>query len=72
MTGLGRKWLWPTGIKRQILSTRVRDGSKTEVSGLARHVRYTLRIRHRQPVQHVRLVPTGDLVPFLHCSAIGD
>src|SRR5450631_2530112 len=27
----------------------VRSGSKTEVSGLARHVRFTLRSRHRQP-----------------------
>src|SRR5216684_6126646 len=27
----------------------VRCGSKTEVSGLARHVRFTLRCRHRQP-----------------------
>src|SRR5450755_3675600 len=28
---------------------QVRNGSKTEVSGLARHVRFTLRCRHRQP-----------------------
>src|SRR5216684_6005600 len=27
----------------------VGNGSKTEVSGLARHVRFTLRSRHRQP-----------------------
>src|SRR5260370_42346346 len=27
----------------------LRVGSKTEVSGLARHVRFTLRSRHRQP-----------------------
>ena len=27
----------------------VRSGSKTEVSGLVRHVRFTLRSRHRQP-----------------------
>ena len=28
---------------------KVRVGSKTEVSGLARHVRFILRSRHRQP-----------------------
>src|ERR1700719_4958253 len=31
--------------------------TKTEVSGLARHVRFTLRCRYRQPALHVRLVP---------------
>src|SRR6266851_1488808 len=35
-----------SGRKR---SADVSDGSKTEVSGLARHVRFTLRCRHRQP-----------------------
>jgi hypothetical protein len=28
---------------------RVRSGSKTEVPGFARHVRFTLRSRHHQP-----------------------
>jgi hypothetical protein len=28
---------------------KVRNGSKTEVPGFARHVRFTLRCRHRQP-----------------------
>jgi hypothetical protein len=34
---------------------------KTEVSGLARHIRFTLRIRHRQLPRHVRLVPCADI-----------
>jgi hypothetical protein len=29
----------------------------TMIDGFARHVRFTLRTRHRQPARHVRLVP---------------
>ena len=35
----------------------VRVGSNPEVAALARHVRSTLKSRHRQAVRHVRLVP---------------
>src|SRR6266852_2509549 len=43
---------WPQPIKLD-----VSVGSKTELSGLARHVRFTLRSRQRQLPRHVRLVP---------------
>jgi len=36
-------------LQSERVSLLVRVGSKTEVPGLARHVRFTLRSRHRQP-----------------------
>src|SRR6266436_1078275 len=36
-------------------------GSKTEVSGLARHVRFTLRSRYRQPAPACLLVPNSEV-----------
>jgi hypothetical protein len=37
-------------------------GSKTEMSRLARHVRFTFRSSHRQPASACRLVPLGDVL----------
>jgi hypothetical protein len=42
------RWKFEWG-KPQFTRLDVAMGSKTEVSGLARHVRFTLRSRHRQP-----------------------
>jgi hypothetical protein len=47
--------------KPQFTLLDVAIGSKTEVPGFARHVRFTLWSRHRQPPQHVRLVPKHEI-----------
>ena len=41
-------------VRLQTRSGDVSVGSKTEVSGLARHVRFTLRSRHRQAIPACR------------------
>src|SRR5450755_3362611 len=47
---LGRDDRWERAANRpQTLRPNVRIGSKTEVPGFARYVRFTLSSRHRQP-----------------------